>query len=98
MMIGLALFSVMGCTQYHRPQLMRYRQNNDMMMMSLSGVETICVVEGSSTLMIEKKRTTCEVHQMQAPKYYVQNCASIKFEMHVELVQPKCTRERCAFI
>jgi hypothetical protein len=46
--------------------------------MSLSGVETTCVVEGG-TLMIMKKGTTCEVHQMQAPKkYYVQNRASIK--------------------
>jgi hypothetical protein len=38
---------------YH-PKVSRYCQNNDMMMITLSAVETTCVVEGS-TLIEEKK-------------------------------------------
>jgi hypothetical protein len=67
---------------------MRYLKNNDMMSMSLSAVETTCVVEGS-TLIEKKKGSTCEVHQMQAPKYYVQNNGTIKYEMPVETTQKK---------
>ncbi len=60
---------------------------------SLSDVGTTRVVEGSHWSKKEKR----EVHQVRAPRYYVQNNGTIEYEMPVECTQ-KNYQWRCAFI
>ncbi len=60
-----------------------------MMMISfvLSAIKTMRIVEGSTLIEEKKIGPTCEVHQVWAPKYYVQNSGTIKYEMPVESTQ-----------
>ncbi len=60
---------------------------------SLSDVGATRVVEGGYC----DRKKKGKVHQVRAPKYYVQNHASIKYEMPVEPTQ-KNYQWRCAFI